>query len=83
VLHVPNLSEVAIDFKKIFWNNMFEKKLPKHKDMLDATFLQPSLKIMNINFSLATYLSIFTIVLVLLQCCEFKICSYINTTKSG
>ncbi len=49
MLHVPNLSEFAIDFKNIFWNNMFEKNLPKHKDMLDATFLQPSFKTININ----------------------------------
>jgi len=49
VLHVPNLSEFAIDFKKIFWKNMFWNKLPKHKDMLDATIFQASFKAININ----------------------------------
>jgi hypothetical protein len=66
---------------------MFEKNLPKHKDMLDATFLQPSFKTININiwninfgYILIDFHNCFYYYYI---CCEFKICSYINTTKSS
>ncbi len=37
--------------KNAFWNNMFEKKLPKYKDHFDTIFLCCLLEALNVNIA--------------------------------
>lgn len=48
-LHVTNTSGSTIDLENMFWNNMFEKKLPKYKDRFDAIFPRPLFHTINVN----------------------------------
>jgi len=51
MVHVPKFGR-SINLEKTFWNNMFEKELPKYKDMLDAIFTPWLLpKTINVNTS--------------------------------
>jgi hypothetical protein len=40
-----------VDLEKTFWNHMFEKELPKYKDVLNAIFTWLLFKIINVNTS--------------------------------
>jgi hypothetical protein len=48
-VQVTNIGGFAIDLEDKFWNNMFEKELPRYKDRLDAIFRWPLLHTINVN----------------------------------
>jgi hypothetical protein len=54
---------------------MFEKKLPKHKDMLDATIFQASFKTININ----TWNAIFSYIFIDFHNCFITITYLVNS----
>jgi hypothetical protein len=59
--------EFVMAFKSAFWNDMFEKKLPKLKDRLDAIFLRHLLEAINDNITIEQCLIICKITLLTLH----------------
>jgi hypothetical protein len=49
IIHTLKLGPFNIDFNSSFWNGLFEKKLPKYKDRLQAIHSCPLLQTININ----------------------------------
>ncbi len=50
-------SRSEMDFKGAFWNEMFEKELPKYKDCLDVIFPCHPLETINVNTTFEHVLS--------------------------
>jgi hypothetical protein len=59
--------EFVMAFKGAFWNDMFEKKLPKLKDRLDTIFLRHLLETINDNSTIGQCLIICKITLLTLH----------------
>jgi hypothetical protein len=67
-------SDFVIDFEVGFWNNLFDKKLPKYKDRLEAIFPHHPLEVVNLNI-------IFVHIFSHLQNCPINI-TYVVDPKS-
>ncbi len=67
-------SDFVIDSEVDFWNNLFDKKLPKYKDHLEVIFLHHPLEVVNLNI-------IFVHIFSHLQNCPINI-TYVVDPKS-
>jgi hypothetical protein len=70
-VHVPKRDiggfGFVMDSKGVFWNDMFEEKLPKLKDQFDAIFLRHLLEKINDNTTIGQCLIIYKIILLTLH----------------